>query len=170
MFFVLLFAAMFLDGGGLAEEGGWRGFLQPILQASHSPLKAAVIVGILWSVWHMPVKSHALASLTTFVTLYIPFTIGCVAMSIMFAYFSNRVGGSALMGVMLHGMTNDSIGLSGGLRDDPRLSTDNTSISMLHDLFLVFPVVLVAIYLIIRTRGALAVNQSAIMHPNPKSP
>jgi membrane protease YdiL (CAAX protease family) len=168
MFVVLLFAAMFLDGGGLAEEGGWRGFLQPILQASYSPVKAAVIVGLLWSLWHVPVKADALASLTTFVTLYLPFTIFCVALSVVMAYFSNRVGGSALMGVMLHGVSNDSIGLAGTLRDDPLLLSDTMGISMLHDLFLQIPVVIVAVFLIVRTGGRLAVNETAIMRPNPK--
>ena len=86
----------------------------------------------------------------------------------MMAYFSNRVGGSALMGVMLHGMSHDSIGLSGKLRDDLLLSSDNTGVSMFHDLFLVVPVVIVAIVLIVMTRGRLAVNGTAIMRSNVK--
>ncbi len=41
-------------GGGL-EEPGWRGFGQPVLQEKHSPLRATLILGLVWGVWHVPV-------------------------------------------------------------------------------------------------------------------
>lgn len=55
-FWFLFFTSLFFDGGGLLEETGWRGFLLPELQKKYTPLKAAIGVGILWSLWHIPVK------------------------------------------------------------------------------------------------------------------
>jgi len=38
--------------GGWAEELGWRGFAQPKLQSRLGAAPAAVVVGVMWSVWH----------------------------------------------------------------------------------------------------------------------
>jgi uncharacterized protein len=42
------------DPGPLGEEGGWRGFGLPLLQRRFSPFWSAVILGVIWSVWHLP--------------------------------------------------------------------------------------------------------------------
>jgi membrane protease YdiL (CAAX protease family) len=39
---------------GFGEEIGWRGFAQPTLQRTHSALKAAIIVSVIWAAWHLP--------------------------------------------------------------------------------------------------------------------
>lgn len=38
--------------GGWAEELGWRGFAQPKLQGRLGAVAAAVVVGVMWNVWH----------------------------------------------------------------------------------------------------------------------
>ncbi len=38
--------------GGWGEELGWRGFAQPKLQGRLGAAPAAVVVGVIWSVWH----------------------------------------------------------------------------------------------------------------------
>lgn len=40
-------------GGGI-EEIGWRGLLQPQLEEKYPHIVAAVSVGIIWAVWHLP--------------------------------------------------------------------------------------------------------------------
>jgi uncharacterized protein len=39
--------------GSLGEEFGWRGFAQPRLQQRVGALWAAIVIGILWSTWHL---------------------------------------------------------------------------------------------------------------------
>jgi hypothetical protein len=41
-------------GGGL-EEPGWRGFGLPTLLENHSPVRATLIIGLVWGVWHVPI-------------------------------------------------------------------------------------------------------------------
>jgi len=38
----------------LGEEIGWRGFALPTLLKKHSPLRASLLIGFIWSVWHIP--------------------------------------------------------------------------------------------------------------------
>jgi membrane protease YdiL (CAAX protease family) len=40
---------------GVLEEIGWSGYLLPELLRKNSPIGAALILGILWSLWHLPV-------------------------------------------------------------------------------------------------------------------
>ncbi|NNC11280.1 CPBP family intramembrane metalloprotease [Planctomonas sp. JC2975] len=42
-----------LIAGSLGEEPGWRGFAQKRLQTRWGALLTAVVVGVLWSVWHL---------------------------------------------------------------------------------------------------------------------
>jgi membrane protease YdiL (CAAX protease family) len=51
---VVNFVLVFLIGGPLGEEFGWRGFALPSLEARFSPLWASLILGIIWTVWHLP--------------------------------------------------------------------------------------------------------------------
>ena len=44
-----------LLSGPLGEEIGWRGFAQIELQKKDSPLKASIILGFWWGIWHLPI-------------------------------------------------------------------------------------------------------------------
>ena len=47
-----------LIGGPLGEEFGWRGLALPALEARLSPLWASLLLGIIWSIWHLPLILH----------------------------------------------------------------------------------------------------------------
>jgi hypothetical protein len=114
----LLFAALF-DQGAVLEEGGWRGYATPLLQGNGVlPLVGAVAVGVAWSSWHVPrdivVGLPGTLGVATYLFLYLPaFTLGTVTTSIIAAYFVNRLGGSLIPAIMIHGLGNDAVGISG---------------------------------------------------------
>jgi hypothetical protein len=43
-----------VNSGGLGEEPGWRGFALPRLLQFMGPLPAALTLGVVWGVWHLP--------------------------------------------------------------------------------------------------------------------
>jgi hypothetical protein len=99
-----------IDEGGTLEELGWRGLALPLLLERHeSPLRATLALGFLWWLWHLPREVPGLlagAKLGSFVLHQGHFLLLCLALSVVMTYFWFRTGGSALVGVFIHGITN----------------------------------------------------------------
>jgi hypothetical protein len=114
-----LLAIAFLDQGAVLEELGWRGFATPDLQdAGVPPLKVAIIIGVCWGLWHLPrdITTGVIERLgiSSYLALYLPsFILGTIAISVIASYFMNRLGGSVIPAIVVHGITNDAVGLSG---------------------------------------------------------
>ena len=97
-----LFTLVF--GGPLAEELGWRGYALPRLQAGRTALTASLVLGLLWSLWHLP-----LFFLEGSVQSQIPiaaYLIMTVSLTVLFTWVYNNTGGSVLMALLFHGMVN----------------------------------------------------------------
>lgn len=106
---VQLLGIVFL-GGGL-EEIGWRGFAQPKLQKTTSPLAAALLIGIVWAAWHAPLfltqTWDTPRSTIAQVLLYVVVVIG---LSVIMAWVRNR-SDSTLAAVLAHSSVNGFIGV-----------------------------------------------------------
>lgn len=104
---VIMFPIVFLMlcfGGPLAEEIGWRGFAQPRLQALIGPSLAGLTIGIIWSLWHLPLLL-LVPSATGQIPLwaYLPIV---TAFGVIFAWLYNRTGQSVLLCLLLHAGAN----------------------------------------------------------------
>jgi membrane protease YdiL (CAAX protease family) len=86
---------------GMGEETGWRGFALPRLQEKHSPLKASIILWLLWAFWHTPLffYTYDLAILPGFLT-------GLLAGAIALTWLYNGTGGSILITAIWHSAFN----------------------------------------------------------------
>lgn len=51
---VLGAAAYTFLAGPVAEEFGWRGYVQPRLRQYYGPLATALVLGAVWGLWHVP--------------------------------------------------------------------------------------------------------------------
>ncbi len=138
-----LLMAAFLDQGAVLEELGWRGYALPELQDGLlSPLGAAVLVGVGWGLWHVPrdLTSGVVERLgaVPYLLLFLPgFLAGTVTTSIIAAYFVNRCGGSIIPAIMVHGLGNDAIGLSG-------MATLQVALTPYHQATKALPLVVIA--------------------------
>jgi len=93
-------------GAGLTEEFGWRGFALPHLQRNHNALFSALLIGLVWALWHFPhgfILGHAPDKLV--LLSYIP---GTIAMSVGYTVVFKNTNGSVLAVMLLHGANNAS--------------------------------------------------------------
>lgn len=102
-----------LVGGG-NEEWGWRGFALPTLLERNSPVRATLILGGLWAIWHLPLLaamddlSHGLSGAE--LTLVLAATVVNIVGLAFFYTFLYRHTGSVLLAVLLHGSFNAANG------------------------------------------------------------
>jgi membrane protease YdiL (CAAX protease family) len=152
--------AMFLDGGGLFEENGWRGFAQPRLQGRYGPFGASLVVGLLWGLWHLPVKLAIWLDYGPVggSAVFAIFVVNLVVLSVVIAFFFTKAGEATIIAVAMHGLWNDSAGLSGLVE----VTTARGEIA--EGLAVLIPSLVVATVLTVATRGRLG------LRPPPSSP
>jgi len=144
----VLASAAFLDQGALLEEAGWRGVGQPLLlKMGMSPLVAAIAIGLVWGLWHVPRDIFAdlpgSLGVITYLTRYLPaFLLGTITTSIIAMYFMNRTGGALLPAIMVHGLGNDAMGFSGR-------ATIEVALTPGHQITKALPFLVIAIVLVL---------------------
>ena len=113
----LLFTIGAVIAGAIGEELGWRGFGQARLQPGIGALWAAIVVGILWSTWHLwPVAVPGGLSLfdwTDFPQTYLRLT----STAVIYAWLFNSTRGSLVIVLVAHGAFN----LDSGIVQSPAL-------------------------------------------------
>jgi len=102
--YALTFCMTLLIQGG-NEELGWRGFMQPELQKRFSPLIAALIVSVFWSLWHLPLFVNGLYD-ADLVMGMVSGGIYRIPLAIFLAWFFNRSGGNLFLTMFLHASFN----------------------------------------------------------------
>ena len=110
--YVSMLVILMLLGGG-QEEPGWRGFALPRMQERWHPLKASVLLGVIWGVWHLPLFAflngydNADPGFVNIAAMFLVFT-ACytVGLSVILAWLVNNARGSILLATLAHGSVN----------------------------------------------------------------
>ena len=110
--------------GATGEEAGWRGFALPRLQKTHGPAKASLILGLIWSFWHLPlwlISSYSGLDLLIYV---LAFNVSIISLTFLLTWISNKTPNSLIPIVITHFSFNASLNLvdSRGLAFGPTLS------------------------------------------------
>jgi membrane protease YdiL (CAAX protease family) len=136
----------------IGEETGWTGFATPHLQKRFSPWLSAVLLGVMWAVWHLPgyfVPSEMGASNPV---NFIFFVLSSVFIRIVWTWVINNAKGSGIAGILLHASSNAvSLALIPNLFPAPTLDQMAISGLLLLGLFL-----LLSVLILIFTRGWLS--------------
>jgi membrane protease YdiL (CAAX protease family) len=106
-------AVAFNIGFGLAagavEEPGWRGVALDHVRRRIAPAGAAILIGILWALWHLPLffiegtYQHALGFGSARFWL---FNFFLLLLSVLYVWLSNGSRGSILIAILAHAGTN----------------------------------------------------------------
>lgn len=92
---------------GPIEEFGWRGFALPLLQQRYTPVCAALILGGIWGLWHLP--AFYLSGTPQDEWSFLPFFIGAIALSVIVTPLFNASGGSILLPLLVHWQLNNPV-------------------------------------------------------------
>jgi membrane protease YdiL (CAAX protease family) len=108
----IYFVAVFFGGGPLPEEIGWRGFALPRLQSKFGPLKATLLLGVLWACWHLPhfltvSQKGGPGSDLSLLYFNLPiFILLCLAISIILTWVYNCHCGNLFIVMLVHTSLN----------------------------------------------------------------
>ena len=89
---------------GFLEEIGWTGFAYPALMRRFRPLNAAIVLGLLWSLWHIPVVDYLGAATphgAWWLPYFLSFMAAMTAMRVLICWVYANTG-SVLLAQLLH--------------------------------------------------------------------
>jgi uncharacterized protein len=100
----VLGAALLKDPGPLGEEFGWRGFALPQLLEQYSPLQASIRLGVIHTVWHLPLF---FIPGTPQAQVFFPlFALGVISIAIFDTVLYLRTGANLLLAILVHLLAN----------------------------------------------------------------
>jgi membrane protease YdiL (CAAX protease family) len=97
---VLVNTLLALPTGPVCEEIAWRAFALRKLEHRYSRLSSALIIGVYWSVWHVPMWLLTLKFLTA--TQLVIIFVNLICWSVIFAFLYERSGQSLPVTILLH--------------------------------------------------------------------
>jgi membrane protease YdiL (CAAX protease family) len=106
--------------GGAWEEPGWRGVALPGLLARHSALRASLVLGVLWAVWHVPVFLTGDQHWSDLALV--------MAVTVVLTWLFENAGASVLIAMVFHALNN---AVSGEYASQMFEGTDSTRQSWL---------------------------------------
>jgi uncharacterized protein len=89
---------------GLGEELAWRGFALPRLLSRYNALAASLILGVIWSLWHLLLiwtQGNGMFHQPVWLLL-----LDVTAKSVLLTWVFLHTRGSVLMALLFHGATN----------------------------------------------------------------
>lgn len=131
----IAFVFILLLGGPLQEEFGWRGFLLDKLQEKQSALTSAILTGLAWGLWHLPLffmpRQEFYYNRPVWGLL-----LSTTLVAILFAWVYNNTGRSIFAMLIFHTSFNFSHYIF------PTLGSDSASLTLFALLFVTIGVVL----------------------------
>ena len=108
-FFIVLLPSIFF--GGL-EEIGWRGFLQEYFMGKVNLVALAVLIGIIWGLWHAPL--FYIEEVSHYSSDFFPFMLGAIMFSTYLTWLYAKTNSIVLV-VCFHAAINASGSIGLGL-------------------------------------------------------
>jgi membrane protease YdiL (CAAX protease family) len=97
---------IFLIGGPLGEEFGWRGYAQRILQQTYDWRIVSLGIGVIWGIWHVPLFLMPQTQQSA-----LPFSLffaSALGLSVISGWLYNRANSSLIPVMIFHTALNAS--------------------------------------------------------------
>lgn len=107
LFAIFVMIPLMLAGGGL-EEAGWRYILQPELEKKFPFTVSALIVSVVWWLWHLPL--FFIQGVSQYGQNYFAFGINVLGLSFALAGI-RKISGSVWLCVLFHCIVNSLSGI-----------------------------------------------------------
>lgn len=110
--YIIYFVIIFFCGGPLGEEIGWRGFALPRMQARYGALRATLLLGVLWTFWHLPhflttAQRGGPGSSLSILYVNLPiFLLLVMSIAVIMTWVFNNTKGSLFIAMLLHTSIN----------------------------------------------------------------
>jgi membrane protease YdiL (CAAX protease family) len=102
--FIVSFFVMMVIGGALGEEFGWRGYILPYLFEEFGKIKGTLILGIIWSLWHLPLF-FIIGTVQNSLPLW-QFLLQNTIIAFYYSYIYLKTNGNILMAILFHTVGN----------------------------------------------------------------
>ena len=109
---VKIFTVFMLTGGN--EEHGWRGVLQPVMQRKFAPLWVALIIGVIWELWHLPIVLGGIYGDGPWYQVTLGRMTAVIPFALLLSVIYNGSRGSIFLCVLMHACINSQINLFAG--------------------------------------------------------
>lgn len=141
-----------LIGGPIQEEPGWRGFALPRLQERLHPMTAALVLGVIHSVWHAPLfLTEEWDTSRQDPGQLLAFLVLVVGMSFVMSWLANGSRGSVMLVILGHNGINWMLVTVGTLTGEPVASNWPAALGL----------AVLALVAIVATRGRLGLPPQA---------
>lgn len=103
------FGIVFLIGGPLGEEFGWRSYAVPALGTKMGWRTASLLIGVIWGLWHVPwffTEGTAQSQMP-----FVVFLLNIIAGSVLFSWLFLRSAGSVVPALIAHTSLNAFAGI-----------------------------------------------------------
>jgi membrane protease YdiL (CAAX protease family) len=87
------------------EELAWRGFALPRLQSKYNALTSSIVLGVIWTLFHLPLFFTATGSSQAEMS-FVSFLISTVSITILYTWMYNNTRGSVLLAYLFHAAAN----------------------------------------------------------------
>jgi membrane protease YdiL (CAAX protease family) len=113
--YLATYLVIFIIGGPLFEEPGWRGFALPRLQQRWGPLMGSLLLGVFWGLWHLPLflfvpgYDGAGSGFVNSGLSFLEFVIYAMALTYIITWVFNNTRGSLLLPMLIHASINTAV-------------------------------------------------------------
>lgn len=105
----LMALAFTLLAGPVAEEFGWRGYVQPRLRERHGRLATTAVLGVGWGLWHLPLfflNGTGQHDDGLFTQQGLVFFLGLFPLSYLMLFVTERLRGGVPAAILVHASWN----------------------------------------------------------------